>query len=312
MEGYEKLGYVALNVSDVTKSRAFYEKQVGLQFSGEGEGGISFLRCSEDHHTIALYPSDKPGLKRVGFEMTSEEALDVLVHRLADHGTPAMEVSAAERKILRLGRAVRITEPFSGATFEFYVTMGQFSGQPFVPTLAKIQRLGHLVLRVSGFDEACGFYTNVLGFRVSDVIDGAVCFMRCHPNPYHHGVGLGKSNEAMLHHVNFMVTEIDDIGRGISRFNKSGVPIVNGPGRHPPSGSMFLYFLDPDGMTVEYSFGMEEFPSEGARKPRIMEPVRASIDYWDSFLDPRKGTVGAIERLAPPPPAASQEKVAAE
>jgi hypothetical protein len=57
---------------------------------------------------------------------------------------------------------------------------------------------------------------------------------------------------------------------------------------------------------------MEEFPSEGARKPRIMEPVRAWIDYWDSFLDPRKGTVGAIERLAPPPPAASKEKVAAE
>ena len=71
----------------------------------------------------------------------------------------------------------------------------------------------------------------------------------------------------MLHHVNFMVTEVDDIGRGISRFNKAQVPIVNGPGRHPPSGSMFLYYLDPDGMTVEYSFGMEEFPAEGARKP---------------------------------------------
>ena len=80
---------------------------------------------------------------------------------------------------------------------------------------------------------------------------------------------------------------------------KAQVPIVNGPGRHPPSGSMFLYYLDPDGITVEYSFGMEEFPAEGARKPRVMEPIKASIDYWDSFLDPRKATVGAVERLAP-------------
>jgi 2,3-dihydroxy-p-cumate/2,3-dihydroxybenzoate 3,4-dioxygenase len=312
MEGYEKLGYVALNVSDVAKSRAFYEQQVGLQFSGEGEGGITFLRCSEDHHSVALYCSEKPGLKRVGFEMRSEAALDILSQRLANYGTTVTEVSATERKILRLGRALRITEPFSGATFEFYVTMGQFAGQPFAPTVAKIQRLGHVVLRIPDFDDACSFYTNVLGFRVSDVIDGAVCFMRCHPNPYHHGVGLGKSNEAMLHHVNFMVTEIDDIGRGISRFNKSGVPIVNGPGRHPPSGSMFLYFLDPDGITVEYSFGMEEFPAEGARKPRIMEPVRASIDYWDSFLDPRKGTVGAIERLVPTASAAEKARLAAE
>jgi len=47
---------------------------------------------------------------------------------------------------------------------------------------------------------------------------------------------------------------------------------------------------------------MEEFPAEGARKPRVMEPIKASIDYWDSFLDPRKATVGAIERLAVSPP----------
>jgi 2,3-dihydroxy-p-cumate/2,3-dihydroxybenzoate 3,4-dioxygenase len=175
--------------------------------------------------------------------------------------------------------------------------------------VARIQRIGHFVLKVADFDAACRFHTEVLGFRVSDMIDGTICFMRCHPNPYHHGVGLGRASEDQLHHVNFMVTEVDDIGRGISRFNKAQVPIVNGPGRHPPSGSMFLYYLDPDGITVEYSFGMEEFPAEGARKPRVMEPIKASIDYWDSFLDPRKATVGAIERLAP---VASPKSIAAE
>jgi hypothetical protein len=85
MEGYDKLGYVALNVSDVAKSRAFYEQQVGLQFSGVGEGGITFLRCSEDHHSVALYCSEKPGLKPVGFEMRSEATLDILTQRLADY-----------------------------------------------------------------------------------------------------------------------------------------------------------------------------------------------------------------------------------
>jgi 2,3-dihydroxy-p-cumate/2,3-dihydroxybenzoate 3,4-dioxygenase len=309
MEGYEKLGYVALNVSDVTKSRDFYEKQVGLQRSGELEDGTAFLRCSEDHHTIALYRGDRPGLKRAGFEMKSEHALDQLGSRLAGQGIAVHEVPAAERKGLGLGRTFRISEPSTGATYEFYANMRQWGGQPFTPTVARIQRIGHFVLKVADFDAACRFHTEVLGFRVSDMIDGTICFMRCHPNPYHHGVGLGRASEDQLHHVNFMVTEVDDIGRGISRFNKAQVPIVNGPGRHPPSGSMFLYYLDPDGITIEYSFGMEEFPAEGARKPRIMEPIRASIDYWDSFLDPRKATVGTIERLAP---ASSQGRVAAE
>jgi 2,3-dihydroxy-p-cumate/2,3-dihydroxybenzoate 3,4-dioxygenase len=308
MEGYEKLGYVALNVSDVAKSRDFYEKQVGLQRSGDLEDGTAFLRCSEDHHTIALYRGDRPGLKRAGFEVKSERALDQLASRLADQDIAVHEVPAAERKSLGLGRAFRISEPNTGATYEFYANMRQWGGQPFKPTVAKIQRIGHFVLKVADFDAACRFHTEVLGFRVSDMIDGTICFMRCHPNPYHHGVGLGRASEDQLHHVNFMVTEVDDIGRGISRFNKARVPIVNGPGRHPPSGSMFLYYLDPDGITVEYSFGMEEFPAEGARKPRVMEPIKASIDYWDSFLDPRKATVGAIERLA----ASSRSRIAAE
>src|ERR1700744_4690200 len=75
MEGYEKLGYMALNVSDVGRSRDFYINEVGLQASGEAEG-IAFLRCSLDHHNIALYGSDRPGLKRAGFEMKSAKALD--------------------------------------------------------------------------------------------------------------------------------------------------------------------------------------------------------------------------------------------
>ena len=36
---------------------------------------------------------------------------------------------------------------------------------------------------------------------------------------------------------------------------------------------------------MSYSFrGMEEFPAEGARKPRVMEPIKVSIYYWDFFL----------------------------
>src|SRR3546814_9826763 len=49
-------------------------------------------------------------------------------------------------------------------------------------------------------------------------------------------------------HVNFMVSDIDDVGRAINRMKAANVPIVFGPGRHEPSGSIFLYFLDPDGI----------------------------------------------------------------
>ena len=58
-----------------------------------------------------------------------------------------------------------------------------------------------------------------------------------------------------------------------------------------------MYFLDPDGITLEYSFGMETFEEIGARAPRTLPPVRESFDYWDNIPDPRMGSVGAVDRL---------------
>ena len=47
-----------------------------------------------------------------------------------------------------------------------------------------------------------------------------------------------------------------------------------GPGEHHPWGRIFLYFTDPDRVTLEYSQGMEEFPEEGAREARRFEPSK--------------------------------------
>ncbi len=295
---YDKLGYIALNVSNLERSLEFYVRQVGLMHVGTDDQGRAFLRCSGDHHNIVLQQGPDPGLKRVGVEMQDEAAVDELAARLRQHEVPVVDVDAAECRALHQGRSIRFSDPYTDATFELYASMNRFGGQPFVATHTRIQRLGHLVLTTARFDEAVRFYTEVLELRVSDAIGTAVCFMRFHPNPYHHGIGLGAGKGPRLHHVNFMVSEVDDIGKAISRFAKAGTVVVNGPGRHPASGSMFLYYLDPDGITLEYSFGMEEFPAEGARKPRVFEPIRASYDYWDSYLDSeRKSAIGAVERL---------------
>ena len=57
-------------------------------------------------------------------------------------------------------------------------------GMPF-----KISRLGHVVLQVSDLQRSLTFYTQILGFRVSDVypeemMPGGMVFLRC--NTDHH------------------------------------------------------------------------------------------------------------------------------
>jgi 2,3-dihydroxy-p-cumate/2,3-dihydroxybenzoate 3,4-dioxygenase len=292
---YQRLGYVALNVSSLERSEDFYTRLVGLGAVGAGPNGSRLLRCSDKHYDIVLHQSDTPGLKRIGFEMESASAVDALASALQTAGVPYVHLSQAECEANKLRHCVRATIPHTGACFDFYEAMREFGGRHFEPTVAKIQRLGHVVLKTDEYDDAVKFFTNVLNFRVSDEVDGMVTFLRCFPNPLHHTFALGKAPRKLLHHINLMVTEVDDIGKAMWRFQREQVPVVNGPGRHPPSGSMFYYFLDPDGLTVEYSFGMEEFDEVAARKPRVLEPVRESIDYWGSAVDPRKAAKGEIE-----------------
>lgn len=295
MVRYKQLGYLALNVRDVERSRRYYRDVVGLQDVNAG-ASMALLRCSDKHQDIALYPGE-PGLRRLGFELESELQLPVLRNALRQAGVDCIDMPAEECDALGIGEGLRTWEPVTGATLDFYAGMRAPDVAPFRPTVAKIQRLGHLVLRSRDEPATTRFFTEVLNFKVSDSIAGAATFLRCFPNPFHHSLGiLNGRGVSGFHHVNFMVSDTDDIGSSLWRLKKLDVPIVFGPGRHPPSESMFLYFLDPDGLTVEYSFGMEEFGESQAREPRVLPAVPDSVDYWGSERDPRHGAIGAIEQ----------------
>jgi 2,3-dihydroxy-p-cumate/2,3-dihydroxybenzoate 3,4-dioxygenase len=290
---YKKIGYVALNVSDIERSTEFYEKVVGLQHVETNGNGVSFFRCSNDHHNVILYPSAESGIKRVGFQMENDQQLEKAYQEFVKNGLNPIEVSVKEQKELKQGRTFRIVEPNTGLELEYYSKMMHMI-KDFVPKLTKIQRLGHVVLNCVDVENTLKFFEEKLNFIVSDHL-GENAWLRCFPNPFHHSIALIKNSENKLHHVNFMVTDIDDIGIARNRILNSEVPIAFGPGRHEPSESIFFYFLDPDGMTLEYSFGMEEFPEENARDARLLEPSPWTLDRWGGKPSPEFASKGKIE-----------------
>src|SRR3954463_11235603 len=117
---YKKIGYVALNVTDVQKSTEFYDKVVGLLHVEENEKGLSFFRCSNDHHNVVLYPASESGIKRVGFQMENDQQLEIAYNEFVKDGLEPKEVSDQERKELKQGRTFRIVEPNTGLVLEFY------------------------------------------------------------------------------------------------------------------------------------------------------------------------------------------------
>ncbi|KAG0905011.1 hypothetical protein G6F32_017224 [Rhizopus arrhizus] len=65
------------------------------------------------------------------------------------------------------------------------------------------------------------------------------------------------------------------------------VPIRFGPGRHPTSGAMFLYFDGPAGMIYEYSTGVRLISAEEEKthRPRSFPAVPASFCMWCAKRD---------------------------
>ncbi|WP_114970601.1 VOC family protein [Rhodoferax ferrireducens] len=294
---YRKPGYVALNVTNVDASVGFYRDLVGLQLESQQGSDTAFLRCSEDHHNLVLYRSSAPGIKRMAFELESASDLEQAANYVDQMGWARHEVAADEASQLRQGRTFRFCIPESTLTFEFYAQMGRGNGD-YVPSVSKIERLGHVVIRCAQRDAVLRTLTEKLNFRVSDHFGDQVSFLRCFPNPLHHTFGVSRGDVDGLHHVNFMVTDVDDVGRAMNRMRKAGVEVVYGPGRHDISNSIFIYFLDPDGLTVEYSFGMEEFPEVSPREAREL-PLRPEIlDSWGGAPAPKFGKGGVIESAA--------------
>lgn len=280
---YKRLGYAALQVTNVAASARFYSEIMGLRLE-RSDASTAWLRCSDKPYDLVLEAGNTAGLSCIGFELENRDELGKAFDHIASVGLSP--VSADETSF-------RFRNPDTGLELDYYADLHS-DPTPFEPTVTQIVRLGHVVLNVANYANAHSFWVDQLGFEISDHVPGKIAFLRCWPNPLHHSLALLTGECDGLNHFNFMVTDIDDIGRAMNRMKAANVPIVFGPGRHLPSGSIFLYMLDPDGMSTEYSFGMEEFPEVGARAPRTLEPKPEVLDTWGSIADPRFGKTGVI------------------
>lgn len=289
---YSRLGYATLRVTDLEASKHFYVDLFGLTLARSDER-TAWLRCSDKPYDLILEKGDVAGLSRIGFELESPANLQKAYDHVQGLGYNPVWSSSEKLVEMKVASAFRFHNPETGLELDFYAGQA-IADVPYVHTVANIARLGHVVLNVKSYADAHRFWVDGLGFAISDHVPGKIAFLRAFPNPLHHSLALIQDTKDSLNHINFMVTDIDDVGKAMNRMKKADVPIVFGPGRHLPSTSIFIYFLDPDGMTAEYSFGMEEIAEHDDRPPRELDPKPEVLDTWGSLPDPRFGKTGEI------------------
>ena len=257
----------------------FYEQTWGLQRVAEDASGTVYLRASgPEHHVIALTPGAGRSLQLISLGAQSPADVDRLAARLREHGT-AIVAGPGPRDEPGGGYAVRFADP-EGRLIE--VSAGVLEHEP--TGTDGPERLSHLVLNSPGLPLAKAFYTDALGFRVSDWYENdLMVFLRC--NPQHHCVVLTPNDFPTINHVAFEVGNVDAVMRALGRMRAAGYESIWGPGRHGPGGNVFCYFTDPVGNVIEYTAELVDV-NEDTWEARSWERSARNADVW--------GTSGGI------------------
>lgn len=254
MTGVAALAYLGLSVSDPQAWQAFGADVLGMQPTGTD--GARYLRMDERAWRIMLEPGE-PGLNFLGLEMTDDASLEALCDTLdaAGHAVKMMPELAEARLVHQLAR---VEDP-EGNAVEL-VTSPRSTYVPFhSPTGARFVTgpygLGHVVLGCAHFDASLRFYTEQLGFRVSDRINDT-SFLRV--NGRHHTVGLGPAGgrrRTGLGHFMVQVEELDMVGAALDRVTDGAGTLQKTLGRHTNDQMVSFYVFGPDHIRLEYGYG---------------------------------------------------------
>jgi catechol 2,3-dioxygenase-like lactoylglutathione lyase family enzyme len=163
-----------------------------------------------------------------------------------------------------------------------------------LPRPFKIRRLGHFGFNAYKLAEGVEFYTNLLGFNLSDTLDFSKApwfpknadlgdprgyFMRYGTD--HHAFVLFNKKvmdhradrkfgaEVTVNQITWQCGSLKEILDAHTYFGDEKIPIQR-VGRDMPGSNWHVYVYDPDGHTTELYYGIEQIGWNQASKPQAM------------------------------------------
>ena len=284
-----KLGYAGFNTPDVEAMLAYYTNVIGFTLVGRDGDGAAYLRNVLDHHTIVLYPAQEQGIRHIGFQIGGGQTLADAATQLRNQGITVETQSDAQPGV---AEQLQFADP-EGTILHLYAAMEQVH-DPFPEGGIVPEKLGHIALGVHDVQKIADFYQNVLGFRVSDLIEDFFVFMRSGPD--HHTMNFVRSKDQKMNHIAYQLKDWAHVQRACDHLYNQHIPLVWGPGRHGVGHNIFTYHHNPDGQIVELFTELdimlnedlgyfeprpwhEEFPL----KPKVWKADLHATNHWGSM-----------------------------
>jgi catechol 2,3-dioxygenase-like lactoylglutathione lyase family enzyme len=291
---------ITLGVPDVAGVARYYE-EFGLRPTGSSADGTRRVFATlEGGDQLTIAPAPQRRLLEISIGADDPDDISRIATNLAALGVQAEHD----------GQALQVQDPNSALQVTVHVTpriMQAASKQeptngpgrpdrangraPAVERQNAVQprRLGHVVVGSLDQESSQRFFTQGLGFKVSDHVPGLASFLRCSTD--HHNLLLQQAPLNFLHHTAWEVDDVDEVGRGASTMLENHPERhVWGLGRHHIGSNFFWYLKDPAGNFSEYYADLDCIIEDQLWKPSVVEGARGLYNWGPkpppSFVKP--------------------------
>ncbi len=297
-----RLAHVGLWVSDVPAQTRFYRQTLGFNLRAteinstsedvEFEDANTFLSLGDEHHCLSLFtdtrasasngrnPATKSRLHHIAFEVDTDAELAAIAARLSQSG---IELALQARDgNPEMGDTLWLNDP-DGNRIEISVVPddsltvppGNNEGRR---SRLRPQALQHLAIRTIHMELMVEFYTESLGFDISDWLLRECAWLRC--NNDHHTLMLmqGKPD---IDHIGYSISAGAELLLWADYLSRQQRAILWGPGRHGAGNDLFLRFADMDGVHIELSAELQQyFDRDVTTPPRLWHSRPTALNLW--------------------------------
>ena len=257
----KSLGYIGIESMKMDEWRTYCTEFMGLMDVSSGAKELRF-RMDDIGWRISVKEGQREDLSFAGFDVRDEATLLAVCEQLSLLGFEAKvdEELALKRNVATL---YRVSDP-DGLQVELYYGATEIAEKSFVSPagvsgfVTGDEGFGHLVLYTQSENAKYQFYTEGLGFKLSDTIlmGGKLKLTFLHSNPRHHTIALAAAPVGKhMNHFMVQANSLNDVGYANDRALNLDIEISSTLGCHTNDRMVSFYTQSPSGFDVEYGFG---------------------------------------------------------
>ncbi len=261
-----ELSYVVIGTPDLGKWRDYGTKVLGMA-AIDGPDDSLYLKMDGRDFRFLIQKTGADALTASGWSVADRQSFNEVRADLEKAGVAVTNGGAAERKARKVQDFFSFKDP-AGLTHE--VSWGPIAG--FTKFVSPIGTqfvtgdlgMGHAVLPTGDIDATVTFWTEVMGFGVSDLLhltlaEGVppirVYFLHCAAGRQHSLAYAELTDPTGCNHLMVEVDSMDEVGRALDRVEQNGVKLTLTLGRHVNDDMISFYMKTPGGFQMEYGTG---------------------------------------------------------